>query len=133
MEKALSRSHRSHPLKPLSVQEAAVCEALAEGRSNPEIAFRLNLSPHTVREYLRRAQGKYGGIDRFTLRVIFAEIHRHRTRLRRVAARGYKTIPHPNVKMGNDEFHKIHSGKEKGREETPRGTGRGGRIARGAI
>lgn len=48
----------------LSEREAEVCAAAVEGKSNPEIATELFLSPRTVEGHLQRAYAKLGITDR---------------------------------------------------------------------
>jgi two-component system response regulator DesR len=49
---------------PLTERERAVLRLAAEGRSNRDIAFSLDLSPGTVRNYLSEAAQKLGGANR---------------------------------------------------------------------
>jgi len=46
--------------RPLTEREREVIQALADGRDVPEIAERLHLSPHTVRNHIRRSMQKLG-------------------------------------------------------------------------
>ena len=46
----------------LSPRELAVLEHLSSGLRVPAIAMQLELSEHTVRIYLRRAQKKFGAV-----------------------------------------------------------------------
>jgi two-component system, NarL family, response regulator DesR len=45
---------------PLTEREREVIQALADGRDVPDIADRLHLSPHTVRNHIRRSMQKLG-------------------------------------------------------------------------
>ncbi|WP_339384597.1 response regulator transcription factor [Oscillatoria sp. FACHB-1407] len=44
----------------LSVRELEVLQLLVEGLTNPEIAIRLHLSPHTVKSHVRGILNKFG-------------------------------------------------------------------------
>ena len=54
----------SRPLYTLSAREQSVVCGVAEGLTNKEIAVRLDLSPGTIRTYLRRLMGKTGTTTR---------------------------------------------------------------------
>ena len=56
------------PIK-LSSREWEVLQLLVEGHSNPEIAARLYLSPHTVKTYVRSIFNKFGVNDRLQAAV----------------------------------------------------------------
>lgn len=52
------------PLRPLSRRERECCYWLSRGKSGPEVAKILNLSTHTVRQYLDSAVQKLGAANR---------------------------------------------------------------------
>jgi DNA-binding NarL/FixJ family response regulator len=65
---AASRRHfNSEELKTLSRREQEVASALSDGLSNREIAERLQLSPHTVKNHIFRIFEKLGVSSRFEL------------------------------------------------------------------
>ncbi len=61
-------------LASLSEQQWAVATLVAQGLTNPEIAERLNLSPHTVRNYLARVMGRLGVHNRTAVAVILTQL-----------------------------------------------------------
>ncbi len=58
----------------LSEQQWAVARLVAQGLTNPEIAERLNLSPHTVRNYLASVMGRLGVHNRTAVAVILTKL-----------------------------------------------------------
>ncbi len=62
-----SRSRGGRDLGPLTPREWEVVELLAEGCNTSEIAARLHLSTHTVRNYVRNAQEKLHASSRLAL------------------------------------------------------------------
>lgn len=61
----------------LSPRECDVVRCIAQGRSNPEIAAELFLSPHTVRDYIKSGFEKVGVSTREELTAkLFAEHYR---------------------------------------------------------
>jgi len=68
LSSAASRRHfNSEELKSLSRREQEVASALSDGLSNREIAERLQLSPHTVKNHIFRIFEKLGVSSRFEL------------------------------------------------------------------
>jgi DNA-binding NarL/FixJ family response regulator len=65
---------RENPLEQLSARERAVLQLVAEGKTSPEIAERLSLSPKTVDTYRSRIMQKLG-IDDLPHLVLFALRH----------------------------------------------------------
>ncbi len=63
-----------HVLAGLSKQQRAVAGLVAQGLTNPEIAERLHLSPHTVRNYLARVMGRLGVHNRTAVAVILTQL-----------------------------------------------------------
>lgn len=61
-------------LTSLSEQQQAVAGLVAQGLTNPEIAERLHLSPHTVRNYLSRVMGRLGVHNRTAVAVILTQL-----------------------------------------------------------
>lgn len=61
------RPLRSVNLRKLSARELEVVNSLAEGLTNQEIARRLQLSKHTVRNYMAKIHHKLGTSSRFEL------------------------------------------------------------------
>ncbi len=61
-------------LASLSEQQRAVATLVAQGLTNPEIAERLHLSPHTVRNYLARVMGRLGAHNRTAVAVILTQL-----------------------------------------------------------
>ena len=51
-------------VEPLSEREVEVLQLIAEGLTNPEIAARLYLSPHTVKVHTRNIYGKLDAHNR---------------------------------------------------------------------
>ena len=51
-------------IEPLSDREIEVLHLIAEGLTNPEIAARLILSPHTIKVHTRNINGKLGAHNR---------------------------------------------------------------------
>lgn len=62
------------PTVKLSSRELEVLQLLVEGHSNPEIAARLYLSPHTIKTYVRSIFNKFGVNDRLQA-AVFAVRH----------------------------------------------------------
>ena len=68
LSSAVGRRHfNSEELKSLSRREQEVASALSDGLSNREIAERLQLSPHTVKNHIFRIFEKLGVSSRFEL------------------------------------------------------------------
>lgn len=61
------RTLHSESLNKLSVRELEIVNLLVEGLSNQEMARRLELSTHTVRNYMIRIFHKLGTSSRFEL------------------------------------------------------------------
>ena len=59
VERATTAQH-GLPWKNLTNREREVLNFLAQGRSGPEIAHRLNIAPFTVRTHIRNLMGKLG-------------------------------------------------------------------------
>jgi LuxR family maltose regulon positive regulatory protein len=55
-----AQTSRSDLIEPLSERETQVLELIAKGLTNPEIASRLFLSPHTVKAHAHNIYGKLG-------------------------------------------------------------------------
>ena len=53
-----ARASSSELVEPLSKRELEVLELIAEGLTNPEIASRLFLSPHTIKAHASNIYGK---------------------------------------------------------------------------
>lgn len=64
VRRAASLDEAPEPPAGLSDQELSIAELVAEGLSNPEIASRLHLSRHTVRNYLSEILRKLGARNR---------------------------------------------------------------------
>jgi DNA-binding NarL/FixJ family response regulator len=62
------------PLESLSARERQVLQLLAEGRSVPEIAALISISPRTVETYRERLYEKLGFSDMREL-ILFAAKH----------------------------------------------------------
>lgn len=62
----------------LTEQQGAVARLVAEGLTNPEIAERLHLSPHTVRNYLSRVMARLGVRNRTAVAVILTQLQTQR-------------------------------------------------------
>jgi LuxR family maltose regulon positive regulatory protein len=58
------QASESELVEPLSERELEVLDLIAEGLTNPEIAARLYLSPHTVKVHTRNIYGKIGAHNR---------------------------------------------------------------------
>lgn len=58
----------------LTKQQGAVAKLVAQGLTNPEIAARLHLSPHTVRNYLSRVMARLGVHNRTAVAVILTQL-----------------------------------------------------------
>lgn len=65
---------REEILASLSEQQWAVARLVAQGLTNPDIAERLHLSPHTVRNYLSRVMGRLGVHNRTAVAVILTQL-----------------------------------------------------------
>ena len=61
------RTLNSENLKKLSARELEIVHLLAEGLSNQEMARRLDLSTHTIRNYISKIFHKLGASSRFDL------------------------------------------------------------------
>jgi two-component system nitrate/nitrite response regulator NarL len=61
------RALNSEKLKKLSARELEIVNLLAEGLSNQEMARRLDLSTHTIRNYITKIFHKLGASSRFDL------------------------------------------------------------------
>ncbi len=74
MKPRTKHPHRTPPplRQPLSQREISVCEALAQGRTDSEIAYKLKLSVCTVRTFLQRATRKLGVSRRLDVALKFA-------------------------------------------------------------
>ena len=57
--------------RPLSEREIEVGGYVAEGRTVPEISFKMQLSPNTVRQHCRRITAKTGAIGRVEIATFF--------------------------------------------------------------
>lgn len=65
---------REDVLAGLSEQQQEVARLVAQGLTNPEIAERLHLSPHTVRNYLARVMRRLGVHNRTAVAVILTQL-----------------------------------------------------------
>ncbi len=63
----------------LTGQQRAVARLVAQGLTNPEIAERLHLSPHTVRNYLSRVMARLGVHNRTAVAVVLTEVQSQRS------------------------------------------------------
>lgn len=57
----------SEPKTPLSIRESQIAQLVSEGRQNKEIAYRMQLSEHTIENHLRRIYRKFGIHNRAAL------------------------------------------------------------------
>ena len=71
------RKRSSDSANTLTAQEAQVAWLAAEGRTNPEIAGRLFISPRTAEYHLRKVFGKLGISSRRELRSALPVAHQH--------------------------------------------------------
>lgn len=55
--------------KPLSLREHQIVDLIAEGLINKEIAFRLHLTPGTIKQYLNKVFAKLGTTNRVEVAV----------------------------------------------------------------
>lgn len=68
--KVLESNYHYHYVVPLSKREIEVMQRLAHGNSVKEMSVRMNISEHTVKDYIKSAVKKTGAINRLHATIV---------------------------------------------------------------